>query len=252
MKPSEEAQTSREAWVEALKRSPAKIVKVYPQSFTARGGLSYGLVRTREGRKLAVTGEKGAVSKDPFEGRCFHNGLTAKICDLSPANTACLMSVFPHTRPVSLRKHATTFGTGDRLGVAGPGHIRAVRQYRARPVLAQQSVRENTQTGRDFAAVVSAAGWAVFQENYRGGYGADGDHLKSLDHIADALRAGVSMITLDLSEQLYPKAFQLSGEAAEREFLQAVSAGERQALTRLLGGREFRFAGRKGGGCNPV
>ncbi len=195
---------------------------------------------------MAVLGERGAVFQDPFDGNCFHQTLSLKVCDLSAENTACLMSLFPYTKPVALKKYPTTIGTGDRLGVAGPGHIRAVRPYRARPVLAQQSVRENTQTGRDFPAVVRAAAWAVFQEDYRGGYGADGDHLKSLDQISGALRAGVSMITLDLSEQLYPKAFQLSREAADREFLQAVPAVERQALTRLLGGREFRFAGRRG------
>ncbi len=93
------------------------------------------------------------------------------------------MELFPFTKPVSLREHKITIGTGDRLGVATPGHIRAVQKFRVRPVLAQQSVRENTQTGRSFKEVVSDAAWAVFQENYQDGYGADGDHLKSLEEI---------------------------------------------------------------------
>jgi len=84
------------------------------------------------------------------------------------------MELFPFTKPVSLREHKITIGTGDRLGVANPGHIRAVQKYRVRPVLAQQSVRENTQTGRSFEEVVSDAAWAVFQENYQDGYGRMG------------------------------------------------------------------------------
>ncbi len=86
-------------------------------------------------------------------------------------------SLSPTESGLEISRHP---GDGDRLGVATPGHIRAIRKFQVRPVFAQQSVRENTQTGRDFHHVVRDAAWAVFQENYREGYGADGDHLKSL------------------------------------------------------------------------
>jgi len=76
-----------------------------------------------------------------------------------------------------------TIGTGDRLGVATPGHIRAIKKFQVHPVLAQQSVRENAQTGRSFTQVIQDAAWAVFQENYQEGYGADADHLKSLQEV---------------------------------------------------------------------
>ena len=39
-----------------------------------------------------------------------------------------------------------SFGFGDRLGLATPGHIAAVRGTRFAPVFAQQSVRENART----------------------------------------------------------------------------------------------------------
>lgn len=47
--------------------------------------------------------------------------------------------------PLSL---TPSFGFGDRLGIATPGHIAAVRGTGFAPVFAQQSVRENARTGR--------------------------------------------------------------------------------------------------------
>ncbi len=47
--------------------------------------------------------------------------------------------------PLSL---TPSFGFGDRLGLATPGHIAAVRGTKFAPIFAQQSVRENARTGR--------------------------------------------------------------------------------------------------------
>ena len=190
-----------------VKEFPIDLIKIYPKSVCPLNGLTCGLIRTTEGKKLVVTGEKSRVLSDDFQGKYYHQSSSLKVCDLSPENTECLMTLFPYTRPVSLREHPITIGTGDRLGVATPGHIRAIQKFNVYPVLAQQSVRENTQTGRNFKEVIRDAAWAVFQENYQKGYGADGDHLKSLHEIEDALDAGVSMVTLDLSEKLNPEPF---------------------------------------------
>ena len=166
-----------------------------------------------QGQRLIVLGEKGKVRRNPFKGKNrHHDDTTLRICDFSSENTACLMDLFPYTRPIPLRKYPITVGTGDRLGLATPGHLRAVRKFQVRPVLAQESVRENKQTGRNFFEVVRDAAWAVFQENYQEGYGADGDHLKAFDEIQEALDAGDSMITLDLTEKLNPSAFTDSRE----------------------------------------
>jgi hypothetical protein len=156
------------------------------------------------------------------------------------------MELFPFTKPVSLREHRITIGTGDRLGMATPGHIRAVQKFGVRPVLAQQSVRENTQTGRSFEEVVSDAAWAVFQENFQDGYGADGDHLKSLQEIKDALDAGVSMITLDLSEKLNPEASDCPTELLERQFREEIHEGDSEVLLHLFLDKEFEFKGPHG------
>ena len=113
------------------------------------------------------------------------------------------MALFPFTAPASHSgTRPFTLGLGDRLGLASPGHIRAVRGRNVFPVLAQQSIRELKLTGRTYEEVLAAAAFAVFQEDWRGGYGADGDHLKTAEEIRYALNCGFTMITLDCSEQI--------------------------------------------------
>ena len=204
-------------------------------------GLTYGLIRTNGGKKLVVMGENDRIIADPFKGECYRHTSTLKVCDLSAENTECLMALFPYTKPTSLRKHSITIGTGDRLGLATPGHIRAIRKFQVRPVLAQQSVRENKQTGRNFAEVIQDAAWAVFQENYQGGYGADGDHLKSFEEVKDALDAGVSMVTLDLSEKLNLEAFQDPTDVIDRKFKEEIDKEDAEVLFHLFLNKEFPF-----------
>jgi hypothetical protein len=232
--------------LQSFKPFSIELLKVYPRSFCLKNGLTYGLIRNREGKRLVVMGEKRSVLADPFNGRCYHHDTTLKVCDLSPENTDSLMALFSYTKPVSLRKHRMTVGTGDRLGVATPGHIRAVRKFDARPVLAQQSVRENNQTGRNFKSMIQDAAWAVFQENYQEGYGADGDHVKSREEVQNALDAGVSMITLDLSEKLHPEVLDLPKERIERKFEAEIDAGDAEVFLHISTGKEFLLKGPRG------
>ena len=69
-------------------------------------------------------------------------------------------------------------------------------------MLAQQSIRELTLTERTYNNVLDAASWAVMQEGFHDGFGADGDHLKRPEDIKMALDLGYSMITLDCSEKI--------------------------------------------------
>jgi len=229
-----------------LKKFSVDFVRIYPRSYTSINGLTYALVRTSEGKKLVVIGEREPVLKDPFKSKCYHHTSTLKVCDLTAENTNYLMELFPFTKPVSLRNRLITIGTGDRLGVATPGHIRAIQKFQVRPVLAQQSVRENTQTGRNFNEVIQDAAWAVFQENYQEGYGADGDHLKSLQEVKTALDAGVSMVTLDLSEQLNPDAIHFSKEAIERKFKEEINEDDAKVILHLFLDKAFLFKGPHG------
>ena len=150
----------------------------------------------RSTAKLLVTVDLGL----PFQGeRTAAAGYQVGIYPLSAENAAVLRQFFPFARPAKLPKGIPSFGCGDRLGLANPGHLRALRGYRVTPVLAQQSIRELNLTGRTFGQVIEAGSWAVLQEGYDAGFAADGDHLKTLDEVKQALAAGVSMITLDLS-----------------------------------------------------
>jgi hypothetical protein len=117
-------------------------------------------------------------------------------------NAEVLRKLFPFTAPSRVLKEDRSFGAGDRLGIACPGHIRVFEKYDAFPVFAQQSIRELTLTNRRFEDVLDAATFAVFREGFKKPWGADGDHLKTPEDIRYALGLGFTMITLDCSDHI--------------------------------------------------
>jgi hypothetical protein len=90
-----------------------------------------------------------------------------------------------------------SFGFGDRLGLATPGHIAAVKNTSLAPVFAQQSVRENTRTGRTPQQVIDDARRAVDAAMWDAPWGADADHLKTLDDLPPFVDAGYTFFTVD-------------------------------------------------------
>jgi len=211
----------------------------YPNSLHEKDGSVLFLIKGEQEKRLVVIGDGSAIFQE-LEGNISSNdGIRMKICDLSVANSHVIRKHFPHTRPVSLRKFKTTVGLGDRLGVASPGHIELIKGYDVGPVLAQQSIRELTLTGRTFEGVLSDAVWAVFQEGYRDGFGADGDHLKSTEEVKLALDTGYTMITLDCSEYIN-NTTGLSKDDVDRMYME-IDKGTRERLeTRFLSG-EFKL-----------
>lgn len=129
------------------------------------------------------------------------NGDT-KVCPQNNKNANLLRSVIGYLNPVSRKGHKFTIGLGDRLGCASEGHLKLLAGKGIFPVLAQQSIRELNLTGRTYEDVLCSAVWAVFNEGYTEGYGADGDHLKQPFEIEYAIACGFSMITLDCSEHI--------------------------------------------------
>ena len=95
---------------------------------------------------------------------------------------------------------APSFGFGDRLGLATPGHIASVRGTRFAPIFVQQSVRENMRTGRTPQQVMDDARRAVDAAQWDSPWGADADHLKSLDDIPPFVEAGYTFFTVDPGE----------------------------------------------------
>jgi hypothetical protein len=117
-------------------------------------------------------------------------------------NAEVLRKLFPFTAPSRVLKEERSFGVGDRLGIACPGHIKVFEKYDAFPVLAQQSIRELNLTNRTYEDVLDAATFAVFREGFKKHWGADGDHLKTPKDIKYALGLGFTMITLDCSDHI--------------------------------------------------
>ncbi len=172
---------------------------IYPRSIQEKEDSILFLSHDSDGKHMIII-HKGPVY-DAFEGEeVVKEGV--KKCPLNKTNSDILRKLFPYTAPTSHKRHDITVGLGDRLGIASPGHIQLIKNYPVFPVLAQQSIRELNLTGRTYEDVLDAASWAVFQEGYKDGFGADGDHLKTHDEVDMALGYGYTMITLDCSDYI--------------------------------------------------
>ncbi|MCS7119956.1 MAG: tagaturonate epimerase family protein [Nitrososphaerota archaeon] len=121
------------------------------------------------------------------------------VCPCNHHNANLIRKVFDFTRP-RLGNIGPAIGTGDRIGLATPGHVRAIKNFSVFPIFAQQSVREMQRTERTPEDVLDDVTWGVFQEGYRKGFGADADHLKSLEDIDSAVKIGFRMFTIDPSD----------------------------------------------------
>jgi len=97
---------------------------------------------------------------------------------------------------------APSFGFGDRLGLATPGHMAAVRGTKFAPIFAQQSVRENTRTGRTPQQVMDDARRAVNAAQWDLPWGADADHLKTVEDLLPFVQAGYTFFTVDPGEHV--------------------------------------------------
>jgi hypothetical protein len=117
-------------------------------------------------------------------------------CLLTPENAAALRERLPWLSPQPLGG-SVSFGFGDRLGLATPGHLAAVRGTGIAPIFAQQSVRENDRTGRTPQIVLDDAMWAIFELDWRAPWGADADHVKEISDLPPFIRAGYSFYTID-------------------------------------------------------
>jgi tagaturonate epimerase len=191
-------------------------INVYVNSVRMYGDALFFIGREKTGKYLfIVANEENSETVDRFHGEIvphnvFGNQLKAKRCQFVNQNASLLREIFPFTRPVLIGL-SDSFGFGDRLGIANPAHIRSLAGSHMRPILAQQSIRELDRTQRTAEEVLNAASWAVFQEGYTAGFGADGDHLKTIDDIDRYARAGFTMFTFDPSAHVINEAITLSG-----------------------------------------
>ena len=177
---------------------------IYPESVNSTNGCKLFLAKVDGQRQLIIVEQDAASPCTDFQVSKTIQvaGKNVNFAPLNHANAVVLRKWFDFTAPVAFGREGMSMGLGDRLGIASPGHLRIIKETGVRPVLAQQSIRELTLTNRRYEEVLDAASWAVFQEGYRLGFGADGDHLKTKAEVQMALDLGFTMITLDCSEKI--------------------------------------------------
>jgi hypothetical protein len=106
-------------------------------------------------------------------------------------------------RPTTLGTKPS-FGFGDRLGLATPGHAAALKRTGSGilPIFAQQSIREMTRTNRTPQQVMEDAQNGLRQAGYTGIQGADADHLKTPADVERTAQAGFVFFTIDPSGEV--------------------------------------------------
>jgi hypothetical protein len=179
---------------------------VPPRSIVTAGGIEWGLARTAGGLRLVGAAPPGPGVFRGFEGDVSDAaGTRVLVGPLSAANAAALRAVLPWLVPRTIGCR-TSAGLGDRLGVATPGHVRAMRDAGGgiAPIFAQQSIREMVRTGRTPQQVMDDAMWGVFEEGWQGGFGSDADHLKEPEEVDNCAAAGFTLFTIDPGEHVNP------------------------------------------------
>jgi hypothetical protein len=216
---------------------------VYPASVIEAGGATYFLARRGREKLLgcvgpgAIQGTKAGTvdGKDVLVGPTDH------------ANALALRKAVPWTAPRCMGL-ATSVGLGDRLGLATPGHIRAMRQAggKLKPFLAQQSIREMTRTQRTPEQVMDCATFGVLQEGYRDGFGSDGDHVQKLEDLDGVAAVGFTMFTIDPGPHVVNEADTISpAQLAQRfgalDWKTLDSSAD--AMKKAYAGRSFKLTG---------
>ena len=192
-------------------------LEIYSKSIFDRNGILFFVAKQNTNKHLYLLFDKkhDETITASFVGKQFKVEGTEssfiKRCELNTVNRKSLQQQFEFTLPKTLGL-VNSFGFGDRVGLANAAHIRSLESSHFKPVLAQQSIRELTRTNRTPAEVMDAAVWAVFQEGYTQGFGADADHLKTTDDIDLMVKNGFKMFTFDPGEFVHNEADALNSE----------------------------------------
>lgn len=220
-------------------------LKIYPRSINEINK-HYLFLAWKDDEKylyLVSTGKDDALigqfRHEIIQSDLLEEDVTVARCDLCHENAAVIQELLPFTRPVPLGVQ-NSIGLGDRIGIAGPGHIRAIAGKTVRPIIAQQSIRELERTGRTPEDVMDAAVWAVLQEGYRDGFGSDADHLKTADDIDYMAAAGFTMFTFDPGDHVVNEADTMPLSGLERR----AGAVDWQTLETSLDDLLGRYAGK--------
>jgi tagaturonate epimerase len=199
----------------------------YPESQVSYEGTTYWLERSVDGVKRLV-----AVADDESAFRGFAgaadrvDGKVRFVAETTPENALALRSALPWLKPSRFGLH-TSAGFGDRLGLATPGHVRALNAVGAaiNPVFAQQSIREMGRCHRTPRNVLDDATWGAFQAGWTKPVGGDADHLEQLEDIDETVVAGFVFYTLDPKAEVDPGAEHASPEVIKQKVTELDWAG---------------------------
>ena len=180
----------------------------YPESQVSYAGATYWLERSADGTKRLVAVADDESLFERFAGTAETlDGKVRFVAEITAHNALALRSALPWLNPSRLGLH-TSAGFGDRLGLATPGHVRALNAVGApiRPVFAQQSIREMGRCHRTPRDVLDDATWGAFQAGWTKPVGGDADHLEQLEDIDNTAAAGFAFFTLDPKAEVDPEA----------------------------------------------
>ncbi len=219
-------------------------LEIYGSSIVGSEGATYFLGRRGRRKLVGCLGVPGLASAEKA-GEIDGKSVCVGPCDHD--NAVRLRELLPWARPRCIGL-AASVGLGDRLGLATPGHIRAVRRSGKglAVVLAQQSIREMTRTRRTPEQVMDSASYGVLQEGFADGFGSDADHLQRIEDIDATVAAGFTMFTIDPGSHVVNEADEMAANALARgvgeldyQTLQTAPADLKAAYA----GRRFDLAG---------
>lgn len=162
-----------------------------------------------------------------LSGECSEiDGAMAFLGETGEHNAACLRRILPNLTPRPLGL-APSFGFGDRLGLATPGHVAAMRiaGEGIAPIFAQQSIREMERTERSPKNVMDDATWGAFRAGWTGPVGADADHLKTFADVDNMAKAGFVFFTIDPSDHVDQRADDYSQGQLDEKFTGMINEG---------------------------
>jgi len=138
-----------------------------------------------------------------------------------------------------------SFGFGDRLGLATPGHMDAIAGKPYLGIFAQQSIRELNRTNRQPSDVMNAAIKAVELADWKQPWGADADHLQNREDVFRMAEAGYTFFTIDPSEYVNDEADNMSMDTilkTYRELVENKKLADSDLLDRYLN-ESYEIAG---------
>lgn len=213
---------------------------LYPRSIMTTRDAGYFLGRKEKESIICVWGTDHGLVGQHAVIEWKEDTIPVTLCPADSSNVSRLRRNLSHLQPKPLGL-AKSIGLGDRLGLATPGHVQAIRQGDMAPIFAQQSVRENRRTGRSPQDVLNDAAMGAFQEGWTRGFGADADHVKSIKELETFINAGYSFYTFDAGDHVNDQAhttnaagLQAMYEALPWPALESSASETRQRFTQSL------------------